>query len=147
MESWRIVWRDGFAPLLSIEQLTGLADALRSDDPRLVQGATTSPPPLMCVQDFECEAACALGFCGVVKNGGFGVATVGEVEEEFARLCWEADQKLGEPAACRWLLNWHDDSPREEVRRELLVETERELSLRAAASATHNVTGGVVSAA
>lgn len=48
--------------------------------------------------------------------------TIAEVEEGFARACFEADQILGEPAACRWLLNWYDDTPREEMRRELLGE-------------------------
>jgi hypothetical protein len=62
MEGWRIVWRDGFVPLLPTRGLEALRDALRSDDPRLVQGHTTSPPPLMCVSDWPVEAACLLGF-------------------------------------------------------------------------------------
>jgi hypothetical protein len=37
---------------------------------------------------------------------GDGLETVAEVEEFFARVCFEADQVLGEPAACRWFLNW-----------------------------------------
>jgi len=64
MESWRLVWRDGFVPVLSTAGLEALRDALRGDDPRLTQGSTTTPPPLMCVQDWPVEAACALGFCG-----------------------------------------------------------------------------------
>ncbi|HVK15764.1 MAG TPA: hypothetical protein VM533_02385, partial [Fimbriiglobus sp.] len=63
MESWRIVWRDGFVPVIATTGLTALRDALRGDDPRLVQGATTTPPPLMCVQDWPVEAADALGYC------------------------------------------------------------------------------------
>ena len=34
---------------------------------------------------------------------------------------------LGEPAGCRWLLNWVDDTPREEMRGKLLGEVERSL--------------------
>ncbi len=125
MESWRLVFRDGFVPVLSTAGLIAVRDALRTDDPRLMQGATTTPPPLMCVQDWPCEAACALGFCGWQ---GDDLLTVGDVEEFFARACFEADQRLGEPAACRWFLNWFDDTPRDQMRRELLEEIE--LALR-----------------
>ena len=121
MDSWRIVWRDGFGPVLSTAGLVALRDALKGDDHRLVQGATTTPPPLMCVQDWPVEAACALGLCGWL---GEGLSTVGEVEEFFARMCFEADERLGEPAACRWFLNWYDDTPRHHMRRELLAEVE-----------------------
>src|SRR5262245_40336223 len=121
MDSWRLVWRNGFMPVLSTLGLLALRDALRSDDPRLVQGATTTPPPLMCVQDWPVEAACALGVCGWL---GDLLETVGQIEEHFARCCFEADQRLGEPAACRWFLNWFDDTPRADMRRELLAEVE-----------------------
>ena len=127
METWRLVWRNGFVPALSLAGLLALRDALRGDDPRLVQGATTTPPPLMCVQDWPVEAACALGFCGWQ---GDGLGTVGEVEEHFAKCCFEADHRLGEPAACRWFLNWFDDAPRSEMRSELLAEVELALATR-----------------
>jgi hypothetical protein len=127
MESWRQVWRDGFVPVISTSGLESLRDALRSDDPRLTQGSTTTPPPLMCVQDWPVEAACALGYCGWQ---GDELETVGQVEEFFARMCFEADQRLGEPAACRWFLNWFDDTPRDQMRRELLAEVERALAER-----------------
>src|SRR4051794_37938917 len=127
MESWRQVWREGFVPVLSTSGLETLRDALRTDDPRLTQGSTTTPPPLLCVQDWPVEAACALGFCGWQ---GEGLESVGEVEEFFAKACFEADQRLGEPAACRWFLNWFDDTPRAEMRRELLAEVELALGDR-----------------
>ena len=127
MESWRTVWRQGFAPVLTLKGLEALREALTADDPRLVQGSTTTPPPLMCVQDWPVEAACALGFCAWK---GEGLETVGEVEEFFARACFEADQRLGEPAACRYFLNWFDDSPRDVMRAELLAEVERVLAER-----------------
>ena len=127
MESWRTVWREGFAPVLSRKGLGALCEALRVDDPRLTQGSTTTPPPLMCVQDWPVEAACALGFCGWQGERLF---TVGEVEEYFARSCFHADQRLGEPAACRWFLNWFDDTPRDEMREELLGEVERAIEQR-----------------
>lgn len=130
---WKEVWRRGFAPLLSREALESLKYALETDDARLLQGATTIPPPLQCVQDWPCEAACPIGYAGASEMGGLlpqGVitkqghpcATVGEVEEFFARACFAADQAMSEPAACRWLLNWFDETPRPEMIRELLPE-------------------------
>ena len=127
MESWRKTWRDGIEPLVTTEGLQALRRALTVDDPRLLQGATSSPPPLACVQDWPIEGACALGYCGWQ---GDGLETVGEVEEFFARMCFQIDQRMGEKAACRWFLNWFDDTPREEMRRELLVEVERTLADR-----------------
>lgn len=122
MESWRTVWRDGFVPVLSNNGLKALAAALKDDDQRLIQGATTTPPPLMCVQDWPVEAACPIGFCGWQ---GHDLDTVGQVEGFFARACYECDQRLGEPAACRWWLNWWDDTPRNEAIHSLLEEVER----------------------
>lgn len=122
-----MVWREGFAPVLSTTGLSALREALRSDDSRLTQGSTTTPPPLMCVRDWPVEAACALGFCGWQ---GEGLETVGDVEEFFAKVCYEADVRLGEPAACRWFLNWFDDTPRDDMRRELRDEVERTLAER-----------------
>ncbi len=127
MESWRLVWREGFVPVLPTAGLIALREALESDDPRLTQGSTTTPPPLLCVQDWLVEGACALGFCGWQ---GDGLGTVGEVEEFFARVCFEADNRLGEAAACRWFLNWFDDTPREALLQELLEEVELALSVR-----------------
>jgi hypothetical protein len=127
MESWRKVWRDGVVPLLSTESLDALRRGLVNDDARLIQGATTTPPPLQCVQDWPVEAACGLGYCGWQ---GEGLETVAEVEEFFAKMCFEIDRCLGEPAGCRWFLNWFDETPREEMRQLLLAEVNRALALR-----------------
>lgn len=127
MESWRKVWRDGFAPLISDSGLAELAKALETDNPALGQGFTTTPPPLMCVQDWPVEAADAIGYCGWK---GEDLATVGEVEEYFAKACFNADQRIGEPAACRWFLNWFDDTPRNQMRAELLAEVQHEQERR-----------------
>lgn len=122
MESWRKVWREGFLPQFNERQRTELRIALQSDDPRLTQGSTTTPPPLLCVQDWPVEAACAIGFAGW---HGSDLKTVGEVEEFFAKACYEADQLLGEPAACRYWLNYWDAEPRGKVFAELLEELGR----------------------
>jgi hypothetical protein len=121
LASWQKAWREGFAPEMSLAALKAIKAALESDDKRLVQGATSVPPPLMCVQDWPCEGACLVGYGGWV---GEGLGTVGEVEEYFAERCFRADQRIGEPAACRWLLNWYDDTPRGEMIRDLLPEVE-----------------------
>lgn len=127
MQLWQKVWRDGFAPQLSTPGLQALQTALATDDNSLLQQATTVPPPLQCVQDLPVEAACAIGYCGW---RGDGLGTVAEVEEFFARTCFECDNLLGEPAACRHYLNWFDDTPRDEMRRELLVEVDNNLAVR-----------------
>jgi hypothetical protein len=119
VENWRRVWRDGFAPCLSDAGLRALLAGLESDDPRLVQGATTMPPPMWAGKDWPVESACATGYCGW---RGDGLETVAEVEEFFARLCFNVDQRLGEPAGCRHWLNWWDESPRDHVFREMLSE-------------------------
>lgn len=119
MESWRHAWRKGFAPLLDVMALRALKRGLEVDDERLCQGATTVPPPLNCTQEWACEAACAIGYCGWQ---GCELDTIGEVEEFFARMCFSADQLLGEPAGGKHFLNWYDETPREEMRRLLLEE-------------------------
>jgi hypothetical protein len=127
VESWLKVWREGVAPQLSTPGLVALRDGLRRGDERLLQGQTTSPPPLQCVQDWPVEGACAVGYCGWQ---GDGLKTVAEVEEFFARVCFETDNRLGEPAACRWFLNWFDDTPWAELKKLLLPEIEREIARR-----------------
>lgn len=127
MHTWITIWREGAAPSLSTPGLEALQKALTNDDARLLQGATTTPPPLQCVQDWPVEAACALSFCGWQ---GEGLETVAEVEEYFVRMCFEIDQHLGESAACRWFLNWFDETPRDEMRQKLLSEVQRSLKSR-----------------
>lgn len=128
MKLWQQAWRS-IAPSLPTLGLEALAKALQDDDPRLLQGVTTMPPPLQCVQDWPIEAACALGFCGWQ---GENRETVGEVEEFFARMCYTLDQNMGEPAGCRWFLNWYDETPRDEMRAALLEEVTLELKYREA---------------
>jgi hypothetical protein len=79
------------------------------------------------VLDWPAEGACAVGYCGWQCGN-----TVGEVEHYFADACYQADRRLGEPAACRWFLNWYDDEDRAVVFAELLREVDREISRRAA---------------
>ena len=125
--SWLRVWDDAVAPLLTRRQLEALEQGLASNDPCLLQGATTVPPPLQYVQDWPVEAACALGYC---FWKGFELETVAEVEQAFVALCFEIDQRLGEPAGCRWFLNWFDETPREQLFAEMLPVVRRTLAAR-----------------
>ncbi len=126
-DAWLHAFRQGFAPSLSTPGLEALAKALRDDDPDLLQGATTLPPPLPCVQDWPVEGACAITYCGWK---GDGLQTVGEAEEFFARTCCECDQRLGAPASCRFALTGWDETPRDEARELLLPVVEALLAER-----------------
>jgi hypothetical protein len=127
IESWRKCFRDGIAPELSTAGLLALKAALEADDSRLLTGATCCPPPLECVKDWPVEGACPVGLAGWL---GDGLQTVREVEEHFARVCFAAEVRLGEPAAARYFLNAWDDGPREQMRAGLLEEVLRQLDER-----------------
>lgn len=131
LPAWQHVWRNGFSSSIATAGLVALQAALEADDPRLIQGSTTSPPPLLCVQDWPIEACDPLAFALWHASE---METVGDIHSLWAEACFEADQRLGEPAACRWFLNWADDTPRDVMRRELLAEVERELAIRAEAT-------------
>lgn len=151
---WKEVFVRGVAPSLPTSGLRALADALRGDDPRLVQGALTVPPPLMVTQSFPVEAAQPVAFVGAVAAGGFvctaaeyaakglgaspqtnrGPATVETVEQFFCRVVADANDAVGEDG-CRHFLRWLDDTPRAEMRRDLLAEVEAVLSARGAKAA------------
>lgn len=122
------VLREGVFPHCSDKALQFALDTLKVDGQKWLQGATTSPPPLQCVIDHLVEGACLMGLCGWGEVGDD--ATVGQVEERFAQLCHGADVAVGEPAAVRWFLNWHDEAPREEVRATLIQELDAELQRR-----------------
>jgi hypothetical protein len=61
---------------------------------------------------------------------GEGLVTIDQVEEYFVQVCFGADTLLGEPAGCRWFLNWFDDTPRAQMRLALLAEIELALADR-----------------
>ena len=126
MKHWQRVWREGFAPLFSTDALRALKHGLETDDIALVQGATTVPPPLMCVADWPCEGACGVTYAGWK---GEDLHTVGDAEAFFAKCCYEVDELLKESAACRFFLNWFDDTPRPlmiaELSKEVAIELEK----------------------
>jgi hypothetical protein len=120
-EAWKRVWRVGLAPQFTIRGLEGLKLALEQDRRSLITGATMQPPPLMCMQHEAVEACCPL--CYALLDGMRPEAvSVGPLEEHFAEACFRADQLCGEPAAVRYFLNWTDETPRDEMRKQLLIE-------------------------
>jgi hypothetical protein len=127
MDAWRKVWREAVAPLLPTRGLEALRRALERDDPALVQGVTTDPPPLEEAMDRPVQGACAIGHCGWL---GQGLGSVAAVEEYFAAVCRAADERLGEPAGIRPFLAFFDDTPRQQMRLALLEEVGLELAIR-----------------
>ena len=124
---WRRVWRIGLAPFISREGLLALETALATDDHRLLQGVTCAPPLLDAWSNRAICAACALGWTGW---HGEGLRSIGAVADYFHRLCDDADAALNEPGVCRFFLNWYDETPRAEMRRQLLGEVRLELQRR-----------------
>ena len=122
MNAWKRAWRMGLANLLTPAGINALRTALETDDPRLVQGATTQPLPIALFADECVEGACAVGFC---LWQGLGLDRVGDLNREFRRLCASADDLLDEPLGTIAFLNWFDDAPRDEMRREMLAEIAR----------------------
>jgi hypothetical protein len=123
MSAWQRCWRFGLAPLLTPEGLAALRAALAADDPRLVQGATTEPLPIALFANAAVEGACAVGFCLWKGNG---LDRVGSLHQAFRRICASADDLLDEPLGTVAFLNWFDETPRGDMRRELLAEIDRE---------------------
>jgi hypothetical protein len=127
MEQWRRVWREGLAPQLPTAGLEALGQALARDDSRLIQQFTTNLPSLRFLRNEKVEATCALGYCGWQ---GEGLKRLGQVFNFFERVCTAADEAVGELAASNHFLNWYDNTPRHEMRRQLLAEVQHTLHQR-----------------
>ncbi len=121
----RDVWRVGLAPLLSLEQLERLRIALATNDPRLCQGMTVIPRVLNEDDPLQAEAACPIGFCALGE-----LRRSAQIEMYFAEMCREIDVRMGALAACRYLINFWDDNPRDVVRAAMLTEVQRTLAER-----------------
>lgn len=127
MEQWRNTWRNGFVPAFqellggnTYKALVALQEACLTDDPRLIQGSTSDPTPVVSVFDWPVTGACAAGYCGWM--GEAGCESVENVLHWFGRVCYAADKHLGEPAGVRHFLKWFDETPRLEMLGELAAE-------------------------
>jgi len=125
--TWREVWRLGIAPQLSTAALEAIRTGLLADDARLIQGQTA--------QTGQCPQDVVAG-CGICYGGwqGDGLDTWDALEVFFAKVCFETDFAIGYPCACSRFLNWHDETPRDQMRAGLLPEVERALAGRRAGS-------------
>jgi hypothetical protein len=123
--TWMFVWRNGYAPCLSTPALVALRDALRDNDPRLIQGLTCSRGGTRGA--WSCRGGCAVGLAVWL---GDGVGDPIDIECEFGRITVLAGQLLGDPTAVRYFLGWFDEGDRAEVFAALLPEVERELASR-----------------
>lgn len=74
----------------------------------------------------QVQSCCAISYCGWKD----GIQLVGDLNHFFAKMCYEADELLSEPAECRYFLNWFDKTPRDEMRSELLKEVDLALAKR-----------------
>lgn len=131
METWRFIFRKGFAPLLSISALEALKTGLHQDDPTLVQGCVVFPKPIPGFWDLP---AAVTGLLAYIGREGEGLFSVFEVSEFHNRLKDAAAQKLGAENNAQELLEWFDKAPREIMRKELLGEVRRELRARKVAT-------------
>ena len=127
MTQWEEVFTKGFAPIMSDKELECLRDALINDSIELLQGQTTSPDLLDCIQYWPCKGACAIAYAGWK---GQNLNLLKEVEEYFSKLCFECDKFFDEPAICRHFLNWFDDTARSEVKSQLVPTINRILNDR-----------------
>jgi hypothetical protein len=119
--SWRTVFHRGIVPHLPPAALLDLRDALSIGDPAaMLQGATTSPPPLLPLYNFPVTAANPLVYA-VMRAPG--LKTVREADEAFTRFCRHVESTLDEAATRIFFDFWHD-TPLETAREELLDEVE-----------------------
>jgi hypothetical protein len=129
LTAWQRVWQEGIVPQLTTKGLQGLQKALEQDSPRLIAGATTSPPPLQCMANEPVEGCCPLCYALLDGKQPYAVS-VGPLEQRFAEACWDADQRCGEPGAIRYFLNAADEWSRPELIKNLLPEVRLALTQR-----------------
>lgn len=143
-EHWRRVFRVGLAPQFTLAGLEALRTGLLRDDNSLMEAITVCPPGLDIFTDAPVEAACAVAYAGWK---GDGLGTVGEVQAYFDRLCCTADTLCDETGSSRWFLGWFDETPRSQMRRQLLEEVAREIERRKPCCASPESSASTVSAA
>ncbi len=127
METWRFIFRKGFAPLLSFSALEALKSGIQQDDPALLQGCVVFPK---LIPGFWDVPAVATGLLAYIGKEGEGLFSVAEVTEFHNRLKEAAAQKLGAVNIAQGFIEWFDKTPRQLMRKELLKEVRREIKAR-----------------
>lgn len=107
--------------------LVALRRALAQDSPTVIQGETCRPG--WDRPEAEVECACPLAY---LAWKGKGVRRVGELEQHWARMSWELNQRFRDRHWCAVavLFAFLDDSPRHAVLAALLAEVDAELHER-----------------
>jgi hypothetical protein len=121
LESWQRNWRMHIAPQLSTSGLNALAQALKNDDPRLLQSET-----FRMNNDRQLSAACVIGFCGWQ---GDQLQTTADVTDYFRRV---SAGSYGKETALPYsaFLSWYDHVGRPTMLALLLPEVELVLEAR-----------------
>ena len=139
MDEWRRVFRQGVAPSLSTAGLRALRIALFRDDSRLIQGVTVGVPnatgsasfafwsPVYAISPSPSQGACPIGLVGWL---GDGLETAAEVHDYFADVARVCDELTGEECSMRHFTQFVDDTPRDQMRAQLLAEVDRVLNER-----------------
>lgn len=122
---WLQAWR-ALAPNLSTSALAALRDAIEVDSDELVQGVTCVPSRAYDTIRAEPCKACLIGYAGW---RGERLATVGAVDDYFAKMARKIDAEIGDTHS-RWLTRWFDETPRAEAFAALLPEIRAELFRR-----------------
>lgn len=115
IESWRRVWRDGFVP--SFVDVLGkeraalgvqlLHRALKGRDPAVRQGVTTFPGGSA---DLEgCSPEVYVAWVSTVSSSPKWSCQAGDAM--FGALCVSCDGRVGMERACRFFMNWWDETP------------------------------------
>ena len=122
---WQTVWRKGIAPQLDRHGIEELRIALIIDDSRLIQGTTTCPNIMDHNPGRACEAGCGIAFPIWQADTE---QDIHDISEKFSLVCDKCDADLlnatGDEVACRFFINWFDDTPRQIMRKLLLDEVE-----------------------
>lgn len=122
MEPWLTSWHDHIAPRMTDAELRALAEGLRNDDPAWRQDSTTYP--YAWAWDYPCEAGCAIAYAAWKSLSE--PAVVEDVWKRFDTIVGRGGMLYDAIPFIRW----HDDTPRDVVRRDLLPEVERVLANR-----------------
>jgi hypothetical protein len=144
--TWQECFR-AWAPHAPLPGLVALAEALRSDDPALVQEHTAVPRPSWAAEDaasipppgdIPCKGACAIGYVGW---RGEALGSILDVEDWFNEACKLIDSTTRESCACRHLIRFWDDTERNQARRQLLPVVEEAIRARSQPAAPARDTG------
>lgn len=129
IEPWRRILRQGLLPSLLAIELRELRIGLVNDSPRIQQCAITIltiPGRDLCRPE-SIQYACPLGFA--IWRGGTRPKE-GGVEDRYQTILRRCKHKLKHDWDHVPYLNWELTCSRDELRRELIAEIDRELVLR-----------------